>query len=842
MDFNKFLNEKRITVKRRYTENHPAVEVGQSARIRNKVLEAIADGKITVEEFDKLVSELSNDSKRWTKTNSRYFNVSEDGISLSSFGKRILKNITVNESALNEEKSAAEKLADETSGELYDATLRGSSATVTATTTTQTWEDGVPVLKYLARGKGKPVKMEKKVFKVVHDVAHGWFYFTDGRKWFGLHLSDGYADPSDLPFDVKISESTVTEATTKNPEVWVPGGFDKEVGKLKASQITRDKIIQLAKKYEVGVVDAIEYVEFGWSVDLSENKNTDMKNKFIYESFTEFVGSLNENTEMINEGTRGFFGKIDKAGNISAVYTHYDSYPEWVLPVIKKNYKNSKAVDAVIAKGDNSGLDVIDKMNFYNDKNSMTPLKGKKDSVYKFIKDASNSSAEFVYLYDEADKKWYMADTYSDKELKPAFESIVNQQNEQLFEATVEMDAMDPDNKDFLKFLKKHKVTIIDKMMDGPGGGHPVIVMQGKRKDLEAVLADEEFGWADPDLAEYIEESIQIVEEFRPLNEAFKSSKLQNLLAMKNSGADANYYGNKNLPSALYGLTKIKLDQIEDSALVDTDPNTAYKTYANNRDYLVFYIVDTEKENPYADRASYRQPVLSPGILALSRGKDFLGVEYKGYAKIPNVNKKNQHILGKADGSSAVGGNKAYRGYDASGISSIKRAAELADRAIVFSIVSGGESAASLIKDRSDAKSGAAAFMTADQFKKANKQRYQDILATKASSLPLDKIVSDAIDELSNQMKDAMARNEKGRYGDILVGKNAKGAEVKLRDVGTHMSRILDDYERYVSNVKQAEEEKAQGFSSNYYDKEAKNYAKSVSDRVKQIKGFDYAW
>jgi len=56
------------------------------------------------------------------------------------------------------------------------------------------------------------------------------------------------------------------------------------------------------------------------------------------------------------------------------------------------------------------------------------------------------------------------------------------------------------------------------------------------------------------------------------------------------------------------------------------------------------------------------------------------------------------------------------------------------------------------------------------------------------------------------------------------------------------MSRILDDYERYVSNVKQAEEEKAQGFSSNYYDKESKNYAKSVTDRVKQIKGFDYAW
>lgn len=77
---------------------------------------------------------------------------------------------------------------------------------------------------------------------------------------------------------------------------------------------------------------------------------------------------------------------------------------------------------------------------------------------------------------------------------------------EVLCEATVEMDAMDPDNKDFVKFLKKNKVKIISKEK-GPNG-HPVIVMQGKRKDLETVLADEELGWADADLAEYIEESI----------------------------------------------------------------------------------------------------------------------------------------------------------------------------------------------------------------------------------------------------------------------------------------------------------------------------------------------
>ncbi len=66
----------------------------------------------------------------------------------------------------------------------------------------------------------------------------------------------------------------------------------------------------------------------------------------------------------------------------------------------------------------------IEKMNFYNNKNSMTPLIGKKNNFSKFKKDAMDSDVEFIYLYDESDKKWYMVDVYGDKELKPAFESV----------------------------------------------------------------------------------------------------------------------------------------------------------------------------------------------------------------------------------------------------------------------------------------------------------------------------------------------------------------------------------------------------------------------------------
>ena len=83
--------------------------------------------------------------------------------------------------------------------------------------------------------------------------------------------------------------------------------------------------------------------------------------------------------------------------------------------------------------------------------------------------------------------------------------------SEQVSEATVVMDAINPGDKDFLKFLKKNKVKIIDTVKSGPSG-HPEITMQGKRKDLEAVLADSELGWDDPGLAEFIEESVNISE------------------------------------------------------------------------------------------------------------------------------------------------------------------------------------------------------------------------------------------------------------------------------------------------------------------------------------------
>ena len=142
------------------------------------------------------------------------------------FDMMISSGKAVVESVVNEmDSEGIQSLADELSAEVYTARLKNGakSASIFATTTTKTWDDGAPVLKYLARGKAKdmPFTLYQRPFTVLHDVAHGWFYFTDGRKWYGLHGDDGYDEPEDLPFDMEISESVVSEATDINDPVLV---------------------------------------------------------------------------------------------------------------------------------------------------------------------------------------------------------------------------------------------------------------------------------------------------------------------------------------------------------------------------------------------------------------------------------------------------------------------------------------------------------------------------------------------------------------------------------------------------------------------------------------------
>jgi predicted transcriptional regulator len=75
----------------------------------------------------------------------------------------------------------------------------------------------------------------------------------------------------------------------------------------------------------------------------------------------------------------------------------------------------------------------------------------------------------------------------------------------EITEASITLDVTDPKAKDLLKLLKKNNVKMKN-LGEGPNGFDEV-ELTGSKKNLMAVISDEDAGWGDPDLEDYIEES-----------------------------------------------------------------------------------------------------------------------------------------------------------------------------------------------------------------------------------------------------------------------------------------------------------------------------------------------
>ena len=65
---------------------------------------------------------------------------------------------------------------------------------VDARSTKRTWDDGVPVLKFIARAPKKSVELPKGKFEVVIDDKYGWYYWQHKGTWYGME-QDGEAPP-----------------------------------------------------------------------------------------------------------------------------------------------------------------------------------------------------------------------------------------------------------------------------------------------------------------------------------------------------------------------------------------------------------------------------------------------------------------------------------------------------------------------------------------------------------------------------------------------------------------------------------------------------------------------
>ena len=122
---------------------------------------------------------------------------------------------------------------------------------------------------------------------------------------------------------------------------------------------------------------------------------------------------------IINEGTRSQVGVIGRNGKIVSAYVHYDGYPSNMKPGLKHHMKSEKDVLKLIKMGGARGIFDDKEIEYYK---SGKPMKGDSKDIKSYINDAGvEGGAEYVYLYNMKDKKWYFADVYGKKELKKLF-------------------------------------------------------------------------------------------------------------------------------------------------------------------------------------------------------------------------------------------------------------------------------------------------------------------------------------------------------------------------------------------------------------------------------------
>ena len=148
-----FITEKRVTVKRRYTEKHPAKNVSTAARVRSAILDAVADGHLTEDEVNNILSEIKA-HKRWLKRNVGLFNISEDetGIkrySLSPYCHRVrTATAPLNEALKVPHKEQGKKKVNMFVGRFQPFTLGHVKVFEKMYK-----ENGKPVVVFLVRGK-----------------------------------------------------------------------------------------------------------------------------------------------------------------------------------------------------------------------------------------------------------------------------------------------------------------------------------------------------------------------------------------------------------------------------------------------------------------------------------------------------------------------------------------------------------------------------------------------------------------------------------------------------------------------------------------------------------------
>ena len=341
-------------------------------------------------------------------------------------------------------------------------------------------------------------------------------------------------------------------------------------------------------------------------------------------------------------------------------------------------------------------------------------------------------------------------------------------------------------------------------------------------------------------LRSLIREHVRKVLESQQLDESFKSGILRKLLS-----TGGNTWRSSSWASAFYNATKVALDKVEDSDFVKMDPLTAYKELKKaGSPKIVFYVSEKGGTNPYA-KDSYTAKVNADTLIGVATDQN----KWYAYGSSGYGWRRTSANAMTPDGKGGdIGMQKQGSGYGSTGIYNVKRGAEIADVAYVLDLlkIQSKYSTKEKVEIRTKQKSGAVAFMKADEFKKDNQRRYQEILRNRAAGAGQENIVKGvqaAIQTVTSKVSDAIANMTTGKYNNIIVGTSPKGREVSAQDAANFLRQMLDTFERYVGSAAAAEKwKKEYGKEDSWYGDDVKKYALELKNMIQKAANTDYSW
>lgn len=308
------------------------------------------------------------------------------------------------------------------------------------------------------------------------------------------------------------------------------------------------------------------------------------------------------------------------------------------------------------------------------------------------------------------------------------------------------------------------------------------------------------------------EEFVNILREETMITEAFQDP-IARMLA-KDRSLDNNWF-------KFFGAMARSFDIAWDKVPAGSFQKVAPGSPLAKKGLAIYYIKD-DVENPFAtsDRYGYSRDakIYGPAVLAATINNKIAYQNDRG---------DSARIGGKGRRSEPIG--KAIRGT-----MQVNKLKQIADEVYVFDLESYRGGTTALKSARAQLKMGKDKFTNHKAWKKANLDRYEDILRSRIGGRDqVDRMVAEIVKLANQAVTDAVTGALKvDKYGDIMV--TVAGQEVMVKDVTQSMDNAIKDYQRYIQ-YENEEERYPDASGSRYYSEKKKEYAMELK---RYLKGF----